>query len=464
MTSERVILKPFDWRYSAAIAGLVEYLKWLGDKAPDWELMSDRLEYHSEYITEAEYLKFVEYKYSDDMHHVVIENILQVSNPNEDQIKLVNDKLSANKVLKKIYGKTKYDGVNGKQIQQILDENREEIIRETFRNKVNLYRNYCNTNQLFEPSKDCCRLLGYYVDMPKKGKSMAYNFNMANFVGTDDLVFDFIPFAFHGERDFFFINDNIDLKNLIRTNERLNYALIQEKKEAEENGKSMVDARQVFFRLLIETKDFIQTDVEVIVKDIDKTHFETLYLRKTSLGILQNLNKSNSKGHKIYQCFCIKIKITDNYKLAVYRKVTDAIINLVLVDDLINYFLKNNKEGNYTYLTSQLIRLNLLIKGDREMDKGMKSAYACAKRIVQKREGKSFKVQDNKLAAYRQKLTSTLTFEDYDRFCKLLLNLSNYADETFDFAYDLFEDFEKNKELAYGFVNALRRDNYKEEN
>ena len=41
----------------------------------------------------------------------------------------------------------------------------------------------------------------------------------------------------------------------------------------------------------------------------------------------------------------------------------------------------------------------------------------------------------------------------------ILLNLSNYADEPFDFAYDLFEDFEKNKELAYTFVTALRRDN-----
>ena len=41
-----------------------------------------------------------------------------------------------------------------------------------------------------------------------------------------------------------------------------------------------------------------------------------------------------------------------------------------------------------------------------------------------------------------------------------MLNLSNNVDEPFDFAYDLFEDFEKNKELAYTFVNALRREPY----
>ena len=52
-----------------------------------------------------------------------------------------------------------------------------------------------------------------------------------------------------------------------------------------------------------------------------------------------------------------------------------------------------------------------------------------------------------------------LSLGDYARFNNLLLNLANYADESFDFAYDLFEDFEKNKELAYTFVNALRRVN-----
>ena len=53
-----------------------------------------------------------------------------------------------------------------------------------------------------------------------------------------------------------------------------------------------------------------------------------------------------------------------------------------------------------------------------------------------------------------------MTFEDFDRFNIVLLNLSNYVDEPVDFAYDLFEDFEKNKELAYTFVNALRREPY----
>ena len=35
------------------------------------------------------------------------------------------------------------------------------------------------------------------------------------------------------------------------------------------------------------------------------------------------------------------------------------------------------------------------------------------------------------------------------------MQLANYADIIFDFAFDLFEDFEKNMDIAYAFVNAL---------
>lgn len=455
MKKEMMVVEPLDWRYSAAIAGLLQYLRWLGKTERDFELTEEVLRFPGEFINESDYLRFVEHKYEDEMHHRVIEDIVKQSEVSEEQMKLVNEKMSANTILKKVYKKLKYDGTNADLILALLNENREEIIRETFRNKVNLYRNYCNTNQLFEGPKDCCRLLGYYVDMPKKGKSISYNFNSSNFVAKDELIFDFIPFAFSGERDFFFINDNTNLKLLQATNQTLEFKIKDEKKKAVEQGRS-VDARQIFFELLVESEHFIRNDIEVITKNVEQTHFETLFLRKQSLNILRGL-RNGEDDKKRYKCFCLKVKITDKYWLDVYREVTDAIVNLVLLDDLIDYFLKNNGEGRYTYLISQLIRLNVQIKGDREMDKGMKAAYACARRVVEKKNGTSYQVPDNKLDAYCKKLTSALTFEDYDRFCKILLNLANYADVSFDFAYDLFEDFDKNKELAYTFVNALRR-------
>ena len=69
-----------------------------------------------------------------------------------------------------------------------------------------------------------------------------------------------------------------------------------------------------------------------------------------------------------------------------------------------------------------------------------------------------FKLKDTprKIDAYRNKLISCLTFKDYEKFSVTLLQLSSYSSVTFDFAYYLFKDFEKNKNVAYTFVNALR--------
>lgn len=460
MNDDLKIVEPCDWRYSAAIVGLVRYLKWLErERNIEYRLTEERLEYHQGDINKQDYLRFVEQEYLDDMHHLVVEEKIKINEwvdtDKARTIKEINDKLAANTILKNIFKKVKYDGTNAEIIQCLIEEHREEIVRETFRHKSNLYSNYCNTNQLFEEQKECCRLLGYYVDMPKKGKSISYNFNISSFVGKDEQIFDFIPFAFEGERDFFFINDNFDLRKMISTNQLLRNVLREERKTAKEENK-IVDARQVFFKLLIESKDFIRNDIEVITKNIENKYFETLYLRMNSLNILNSL-KTDSSNLNRYQCFRLKIKITDQYYIDVYKIVIESIINLVLLDNLINYLLKNNEKNSYTYVISQLIWLNTKIKGGEKMDKAMSRAYACARSIVDKREGGSYKVADNKLSAYNKKLTSALTFEDYDRFCQILLNLANYADQSLDFAYDLFEDFEKNKEVAYTFVNALRR-------
>ena len=454
MCHELKKIEPFDWRYAAAITGLVEYLKWLGDKAPNWSIKEYSLEYDPVYITEQDYLNFVEYKYSSEMHHCIVEELLTERADTEVQIKSVNDKLSANSIMKKIFKQVRYDGKNADKIQMMIDENREEIVRETFRNKNNLYRNYCNTNQLFAEGHDCCRLWGYYVDIPKKGKSLTYNFNLSNLVTTDEQIFDFIPFAFHGEREFFFVNDNINLDNLIYTNSMLAFKIEEEKKKFEGEQKN-INARQIFFKLLIETKDFIRNDIEVIVKNIEKDHFETLYLRKYSLEILSNLGIEEF-GKRRYECFCTPVRIANEW-LDIFQVVINAIINLVLLDNLIDYLLKYGKDGDYAYIIGQLIKINIMIKGEKDMEQATKRAYACAKTVREKRVGDSYKIPNNKLHAYRQKLTSALAFEDYERFNQILLNLANYADETFDFAYDLFEDFEKNKELAYTFVNALYR-------
>lgn len=455
MKDEMVCLEPFDWRYSAAIVGLQKYLEWLGTEEPELIITEDTLEYNRKYLNKSEFLKFAEYYFKDDMHHIEIENKLKEKNPTEDQINIVNEKMKANTILKNKFKKIKFDGHNQDEIQNIIDQNREEIIFETFRNKNNLYKNYCNPNQLFKDKQECCRLNGYYIDMPKKGKSISYAFDKSNYVGNDIPEFDFIPFAFSGCREKFFINDNVDLNRLQKTNNQWNRTVKAQMEELKQKGER-VNTKRIFIDCLIEAKDFLQSDIEIIVKKPERAYFETLYLRKESLEILKNMKS-------YYKAFCFSIKISDDYWINILNEVFDAVVNFTLLDNLINKLLKDSREGGNSYVISKLLKVNVEIKkGDEKMKNTMKAAFACAKQIVDKKDGNKPRVSDTKLKSYCTKLINAIILDDYDQFQKILINLSNYAEVPCGFAYDLFEDFEGNKEIAYTFVNSLNR--YKNNN
>lgn len=456
MKDEMVCLEPFDWRYSAAIVGLRKHLEWLGvDEEPNLIITEDTLEYNKKYLDKEDFLKFAEYYFKDDMHHIEIENKLKEKNPTEDQINIVNEKMKANTILKNKFKKIKFDGHNQDEIQNIIDQNREEIICETFRNKNNLYKNYCNPNQLFKDKQECCRLNGYYIDMPKKGKSISYAFDKSNYVGNDIPEFDFIPFAFSGCREKFFINDNVDLNRLQKTNNQWTRTVKSQMEEAKQKNER-VNTKRIFIDCLIEVKDFLQSDIEIIVKKPERAYFETLYLRKESLEILKNMKS-------YYKAFCFSIKISDDYWINILNEVFDAVVNFTLLDNLINKLLKDSREEGNSYVISKLLKVNVEIKkGDEKMKNTMKAAFACAKQIVDKKDGNKPRVSDTKLKSYCTKLINAIILDDYDQFQKILINLSNYAEVPCGFAYDLFEDFEGNKEIAYTFVNSLNR--YKNNN
>ena len=455
MKDEMVCLEPFDWRYSTAIVGLRKYLEWLGTEEPELIITEDTLEYNRKYLNKSEFLKFAEYYFKDDMHHIEIENKLKEKNPTEDQINIVNEKMKANTILKNKFKKIKFDGHNQDEIQNIIDQNREEIICETFRNKNNLYKNYCNPNQLFKDKQECCRLNGYYIDMPKKGKSISYAFDKSNYVGNDIPEFDFIPFAFSGCREKFFINDNVDLNRLQKTNNQWTRTVKSQMEEAKQKNER-VNTKRIFIDCLIEAKDFLQSAIEIIVKKPERAYFETLYLRKESLEILKNMKS-------YYKAFCFSIKISDDYWINILNEVFDAVVNFTLLDNLINKLLKDSREGGNSYVISKLLKVNVEIKkGDEKMKNTMKAAFACAKQIVDKKDGNKPRVSDTKLKSYCTKLINAIILDDYDQFQKILINLSNYAEVPCGFAYDLFEDFEGNKEIAYTFVNSLNR--YKNNN
>lgn len=455
-TDFNVKLEPSDWRFSAAIVGLLEYFEYIDPLETSYKVEDEYILYNSELITKENYLKFVEKKYGENLHHKYVELNLEHYNQDNNEndntyiIKSINEKLSGNTIMKKIFKKIKFDGTNRDEILSLVNKHREELILETFRNKSDMYKNYCNTNQLFNENQKYCRLVGYYIDAPKKGKSTGFGFNMSSFVGQDIQEFDFIPFAFINDRESLFINDNYEINRLTSAKQ-----VFQEKIKADIENLELENKyrgiKYSLFKGIIESSDFIEYDVEVIVKDRDKDYFETLYIRKQSIDILKKINERKID----YNSLCFSYKINDNYYIDIYKKVMECILNNTLLDDVIDLLLKEKK--NY-YTVYQLININDLIRGEKIMDdKIRKIIHACANEVRNK-------IPENKLESYRQKLTSSIIFKDYDRVCQILLQLSGYSDVYFSFADELFVDFEKNKDIAYTFINALGKSNKINEN
>ena len=455
-TDFNVKLEPSDWRFSAAIVGLLEYFEYIDTLETSYKVEDEYILYNSELITKENYLKFVEKKYGENLHHKYVELNLEHYNQDNNEndntyiIKSINEKLSGNTIMKKIFKKIKFDGTNRDEILSLVNKHREELILETFRNKSDMYKNYCNTNQLFNENQKYCRLVGYYIDAPKKGKSTGFGFNMSSFVGQDIQEFDFIPFAFINDRESLFINDNYEINRLTSAKQ-----VFQEKIKADIENLELENKyrgiKYSLFKGIIESSDFIEYDVEVIVKDRDKDYFETLYIRKQSIDILKKINERKID----YNSLCFSYKINDNYYIDIYKKVMECILNKTLLDDVIDLLLKEKK--NY-YTVYQLININDLIRGEKIMDdKIRKIIHACANEVRNK-------IPENKLESYRQKLTSSIIFKDYDRVCQILLQLSGYSDVYFSFADELFMDFEKNKDIAYTFINALGKSNKINEN
>lgn len=456
-------LEADDWKDAAAIVGLIRFLDYAQipynkeeiakaretyDDDSEYDEGLDFLKFNAADITDEKLDAFIEDYFSEELHHCAAERALHKTEWSKEEMDFINGKLTANTVMKKIFAKRKFDGTNAEEILALIEENRTVIVRETFRNKSNLYRNFCNENVFRKPKGDTVRLKGYYVDFAKKGKSVSYRYDMGLFASSDSEFYDFIPFAFTIGRESFFINDNSTIRQLVRTNQILQDKC-REQKENQPNGS--VDIRRVLFENIVYASDFLNYDVEIIKKHVDNPYFETFFLRRESIAIFQQI--------KNYNVFCRTVKLDDAY-VSVLEQVTDSVRNLQLLDDFIVALIKDDtdkKSANNAILIWNMIGLNIQIRdqlqiGGENMNKGMRSAYAGAEKAVAALKKNN---QGNKISSYRTKLLSALIFHDYDRFSEILLTLSNYTGVYFPFAYDLFEDFEANRDVALTFVSNL---------
>ncbi len=452
-------LEADDWRNAAAIVGLIRFFDYaqipynreeieqaeeVYDDDAEYDEGLDFLKFNAADITEEKLDDFIEYCFAEELHHCVVERALDKTEWSKEEVDFINGRLTANTVMKKIFSKQKFDGTNKEEILDLIRENRTVILRETYRNKSNLYRNFCNENIFRKPEGETARLKGYYVDFAKKGKSLSYRYDTGLFGSSDSVYYDFILFAFTIGRESFFINDNSTIRQLVRTNR-----ILRDKCREQRQMQGSADIRRVLFENIIYASDFIDFDVEIIRKNVDNPYFETFYLRRESIAIFRKI--------KNYTMFCRVVKLDEGY-IQIQEEVTNAVSNLQLMDGLIEALVKkdvNEKASNYCTLVWNILQLNLLIRsqlniGGENMNKNMRSAYACAEKATAELRRRN---QKNKINSYQTKLLSALIFHDYNRFSEILLSLSNYTDVYFPFAYDLFEDFEANKEAAYTFVN-----------
>ncbi len=91
-----------EWRYSATTLGLLRYLIY---NNCDYRVEDDALFYHYEDVQNINYyLNFVEYYYRDQLHHCIVEDLLKQGEQFSDKtIKLINKKLQANAIGKKVF-------------------------------------------------------------------------------------------------------------------------------------------------------------------------------------------------------------------------------------------------------------------------------------------------------------------------------------------------------------------------
>lgn len=447
-------IEPSDWRYSAAIVGMIRFFQY---RNIAYKIEGRYLYYNFEDISgdinnDRDYLYFAEKWFSDNMHHKEVDIRLNKSDFSKDEISEINKKLEANSVMKKVFKGVKFDGTNNKLIKDFIEENRLEIISNTFCNSPNGYAKFINKSKYRSKKGDICRLQGFYVDTSRKTNSIGFCFDDNARTYNDEIEFDFIPFAFSRSGTSIFINNNTSIDYLMNSNNEVEDYL----EKQFENQKIW---NSIFYSYFVGF-EFIDFDVEVIIKNMETDFYESMFIRKAAIEIFKIIAKNKGFSESLNNIFKRYIKIGENFYINVMEEVTKSILNELSLDDLIELIMKVEYESQSntpdTYCLSRLIYINELIYKNME-DNMEKSAELIGSSISAAEVTRYFIAngQENKIKGYQQRLANTLISKDYNRFIEIMLQLSSYTQVPFIFMHKLIEDFESNKNLAYNFINSL---------
>ena len=452
-------IEPSDWRYSAAIVGMIRFFQY---RNIAYKIDGRYLYYNFEDISgdisdDKDYLYFAEKWFSDKMIYKQLYMKLNKEEFSEKEINEINklyEKIS--KSNKDIFKDIKFDRKNGSIIRELIETNKLELIKETYcssNTKIrSIYKSFIKDSTYRKQSSKVCRLLGFYVDTGRKTKSIGFCFDKDARTFNDEIEFDFIPFAFSRSDTSIFINNNTSIDYLMSSNNEMEDYL----EKQFENQKTWNSVFYSYFGGF----EFIDFDVEVIIKNMETDFYESMFIRKTAIEIFKIIAKNKGFSESLNSIFKRYIKVNENWYINVMEEVTKSILNELSLDDLIELIMKVEYESQSnipdTYCLSRLIYINELIYKNME-DNMEKSAELKGSSISAAEVTRYFIAngQENKIKGYQQRLANTLISKDYNRFIEIMLQLSSYTQVPFIFMHKLIEDFESNKNLAYNFINSL---------
>lgn len=464
------LLLPTEWRYSAAIVGLIRFFDFIeeteGKKLYTYTNNEDKdryvvysdiggyiqgILYNSTDLTEERYLLFCENWYGREFRHRNVEWLLtHIKEFSQDNINDINSYLngtSSNTVMKKIFKGIKFDGTNTDTILNLIDEHRLEIIKETFRYKTTMYRNFANTNKLMSDTNPHCRLLSYDLDENRKSKAASYYFDTSTFIASDIYEFDFIPFAFTYTKIGFFVNSNTSIEALVKCNNQL-----KEKMDVEEqiiNNRVIRDGDQTkLIKAMLHSDDFLNCDVEIICKDREQESFDTMLIRKQALQRLK----------KIYDNYNLRYvhKYNYNYWLNVEEELICCCLNYTYLDKLLEQLLllsRMDTESRTIQIIQPLVQINMEWKGVNQtmqdtIERAKKVGYYIGKTIKEKNG-------ENKVKSYKNKLINATVSHDRERVLEIMLQLSGYTDGEISTIYDILDNPDNWSDIAISFTNAM---------
>lgn len=464
------LLLPTEWRYSAAIVGLIRFFDFIeeteGKKLYTYTNNEDKdryavysdicgyiqgILYNSTDLTEERYLLFCENWYDREFQHRNVEALLtHIQKFSQDNINDINSYLngtSSNTVMKKIFKGIKFDGTNTDTILNLIDEHRLELIKETFRYKTTMYRNFANTNKLMSDTNPHCRLLSYDLDENRKSKAASYYFDTSTFIASDIYEFDFIPFAFTYTKIGFFVNSNTSIEALVKCNNQL-----KEKMDVEEqiiNNRVIRDGDQTkLIKAMLHSNDFLNCDVEIICKDREQESFDTMLIRKQALQRLK----------KIYDNYNLRYvhKYNYNYWLNVEEELIRCCLNYTYLDKLLEQLLllsRIDTESRTIQIIQPLVQINMEWKGVNQtmqdtIERAKKVGYYIGKTIKEKNG-------ENKVKSYKNKLINATVSHDRERVLEIMLQLSGYTDGEISTIYDILDNPDNWSDIAISFTNAM---------